>query len=556
MKFDVVVIGGGVNGTGIARDLALRGVKTALLEKRDISAGATGACSGMIHGGARYLLYDVPTTKLACLDSGYIQKIAPHLLFRIPFILPILKGNPLGGFMTDLVETYFEIYDRYVHLKNGRPHTRLTREEALRLDPRLTPGILGAVTMDEWGIDTFRLCLENAVSARENGAAIFNHTEAVDLAIEDGRARGVRIRVHLPEKREDFIEAKIVFVAVGPWTPAFLKKSGIDLKIRPGKGVHLIFDRRLSDTAVIFDTIDGRSVFVMPHESTSILGTTDDDFYGGPDNLTAPRDEIEYLLQAAERVLPAIRRARIIRTMCGVRPTVYEWGKVEDKLSREHAIHDHGRRDGVEGLFTMVGGKLASYRIMAEEAADAICEKLGHEAPCRTHEVPLPGGEAEFDPAELAREHGVPLYAARRLVYRHGTRAQRVLDLTRNDPSLKEPVCSCEPVLAAEVVYACREEMALKLSDVRRRTRLGAGPCQGMNCTFKAADLLARERGLTAEETLGEIYDFMRNRWKGVRPIVDGVQAAQEELSLGRALVSGGLAFHLRPEGVFEQWRR
>ncbi|MGH9896880.1 MAG: FAD-dependent oxidoreductase, partial [bacterium] len=170
MEFDLIVIGGGVNGCGIARDAAMRGLKTLLVEKNDFGSGTTGASSQMIHGGARYLLSSVKTTKTSSIDSGYIRRIAPHLLFRIPFLFPVLKQPPKSEWARKiyltLLETYFEAYDRYSKLKKGRPHTRLNPEEALSLEPELNPEMVGAVTFDEWGIDSFRLCIANVVSAR------------------------------------------------------------------------------------------------------------------------------------------------------------------------------------------------------------------------------------------------------------------------------------------------------------------------------------------------------------------------------------------------------
>src|SRR3989338_8527563 len=177
-RYDVIVIGGGVNGTGLARDCALRGFKTLLVEKSDFGGGTTGASSCLIHGGARYLLYDVHTTKVACLDSGYIQKIAPHLLFRIPFLYLVFKGEKPH---VDLLETFFEVYDRYSSLRNGKRHTRLSREEVLELEPGIVPHVSGAISFDEWAIDPYRLCVLNALSAKEASADIHNHEEVTSF---------------------------------------------------------------------------------------------------------------------------------------------------------------------------------------------------------------------------------------------------------------------------------------------------------------------------------------------------------------------------------------
>lgn len=528
--FQVVVIGGGVNGTGIARDLALRGVHTVLVEKNDLSSGTTGACSGMIHGGPRYLHSNVRTTRISCTDSGYIQKIAPHLLFRIPFMIPIPKTSPFPRIFLELMETYFEAYDHFIPLKRGKPHTRLTREEALALEPGITPDIIGAVTMDEWGIDVFRLCTLNALSASEAGAAIRTHTEVIDMLREGNRIRGVVVKDRLTGIEEK-IHADIVMNAAGPWLPGVARMAGARVKIRPGKGIHLIFDRRISNLAIFTFAIDGRQIFLMPHDNGTILGTTDDDYYGNLDHLEANQDEIEYLLEGIERVFPSIRKMRISRVMTGIRITLYAWGKNEDQLSREHEIIDHAVRDNLPGLVTITGGKLASYRLMSEEAADLLCGKLGVSSPCRTHLDPLPGGERLVNRDDLSGRYGIPPYLAERLIRRYGARVEDVLGLAENNPDRLSIVCRCEPVIDAEIRYAIRREWARTVADIRRRTRLGTGPCQGCRCTQRAALILAEELNLETREVRRHIREFLGERWRGKAPILAGDQLAQEELN-------------------------
>ena len=528
--FQVAVIGGGVNGTGIARDMALRGVKTILLEKNALSSGTTGACSGMIHGGPRYLHSNVHTTKISCIDSGYIQKIAPHLLFRIPFMIPIPKSSFFPRVFLELMETYFEAYDRFIPLKRGKPHTRLSREEALALEPGIIPDIVGAVTMDEWGIDVFRLCALNALSAAEAGAQIRTHTEVTDFLKEGNRIRGLVVKNTLTGNEEK-IFTDIVMNAAGPWLPRVAQMAGAEVRIRPGKGIHLIFDRRLSNLAIFTFAIDGRQIFLMPHDNGTILGTTDDDYYGNLDCLEANQDEIEYLLEGIERVFPSIRKARITRVMTGIRITLYEWGKNEDTLSREHKIIDHGAQHNLQGLVTIIGGKLASYRLMAEETADLICNSLGISVPCRTHTDPLPGGDRLINSVELSERYHIPPYLSDRLIRRYGSRVDEVLEGTDKDPRLLSVVCRCEPIIEAEIRYAVRREWACTLADVRRRTRLGTGPCQGCRCTQKAALILAEELKLEARQVRKHINEFLGERWRGKAPILSGDHLAQEELT-------------------------
>ncbi len=527
MKYDVAVIGGGVVGSGVARDAALRGLKTVLIEKKDLAGGTTGACMGMIHGGVRYLLYDYKTTKLSCIDAGYIANMAPFLIFRIPFLTPILKGDPIP---VDIYETFFEAYDRFVRLKSGKKHTRLNRDEALLIEPGLSRQVKAAVTLDEWGIDVFRLCVLNALSAAQAGASILNHHQVTEL-IKDmgGRIIGLKAKNMINGSFHE-IRCKMVVNAAGPWAPKIADLAGTSLKLRPGKGVNIFFEKRLSNVALTATAIDGRQIAMIPHENSTMLGCTDDDFYDDLDNLTVNRDEIEYLLQGMERVFPAIRQARMIRAMAGVRPTLYKWGPNEDKLSREHELFDHEKLDGAPGFVSIVGGKLATYRIMAQDTIDLVCRKLGVDERCTTHLVKLPGAETNVDIQALAKKYKISLYALKRMFSRHGAGILDILQIIEQDPTNAQMICNCEPVLKAEILHCIKHEYVLTLDDIRRRTRLGCGPCQGMGCAYKAGIILGEQLGWSWTEIRDEINRFLQERWKGRRPVLRGVQLNQEQL--------------------------
>lgn len=523
---DVIVIGGGINGTGVARDCALRGLKTLLIEKKDLCGGTSGASSGMIHGGLRYLLYDTQTTYLSSLDSGYIQNIAPFLMFRIPFLYLLKKGC---GPNIELLETFFEVYDRYAKLKRGKPHTRLTQNEVSEVEPGLSFDGRGAITFDEWGVDPYRLCVLNMKDAVWHGAKVMLHSEVLDFIYEPGKRKVIGVQVKANDHKRQNIYGKIVLNLSGPWIPKLCQKAGISLKLRPGKGIHLVFDRRISNIGFITETIDKRSVFLMPYQNTSIIGTTDDDFYGDPDQLDVTQDEVSYLMEAIEHVFPRIRDHRVISTYAGIRPTLYEWGKVEDELSREHKIFDH-EKDGVPGFITMAGGKLASYRLMSEELTDLVCKKLGVIQKCSTHEKQLPGSQKIFAAKELmdlAQKHQISAYALSRMHYRHGSKIEEILAMIKENPSWKRTVCASEPVMEAEVRYVIEKEWANSLDDIGRRTRLGWGGCQGMECVFPAANILKEMKG---NDPLVESESFLQKRWKSIAPYLEGVSIAQEEL--------------------------
>jgi len=532
----VLIVGGGINGAGIARDLALRGVRCALIEKREFGSGTSWASSGMIHGGLRYLQSDPEVTYHSCLDSGAIQRIAPHLVFRIPFVLPVFPEDPIGP---EIVEIGLEMYDRYQPLKNGRPHIRLSKREALRLEPELSEDIECAFTLDEWGVDAARLTALNALDAAAHGARLWCGSEVVAFVREpDGRIAGAVARdAHNGELRR--VEAALTINATGPWAPRVAELADVELKLRPSKGIHLVFERRISNLAVYARGVDGRDMFTFPHEQNSMAGTTDDDFYGDPDSIDVTRDEIAYVLEAMERSLPAIRRHRILHTTAGIRPTLFGFGVYESDLSRDYAVIDHGRRDGVPGLWSIVGGKLAAYRLMAEDLSDQVCGELGVREECRTATTPLPGGETGVDVKEISARFGASPPAVMRLAFRHGGRTARVLDETT--AAQPRTVCRCEPVLDRELVYVARREGLRTLQDCSLRVRLGVGPCQGARCAAHAAGLLAGCLGWTPIRTAHEIAAFAQTRWRAVQPALAGDQVAAMELHRFALLGGQGL---------------
>lgn len=538
-SYDLIVVGGGINGCGIARDAAMRGLKVLLVEKNDFASATSGANSQMIHGGVRYLLSDIHTTKTSCLDSGYIQKIASHLIFRIPFLFPILRkpGDSALAKKLELevLETFFEAYDRYTPLKNGKMHARLNREELLQLEPGLDPNVFGAISFDEWGLDSARLTFLNALSAYENGADVRNHTEVTQILRENNRVIGLKLKDTLTGNVDEVL-SRIVMNAAGPWVPKIAKMAGVEVKLRPAKGIHISFDRQFVNSAILAKAIDGRSIFLMPHHNETILGTTDDDYFGDPDDLSISEEEVEYLLEGIESVYPEIRQARMMRAWAGIRPTLYERGKYEDDLTREHEVFDHETRDNLAGFMSIAGGKLASYRLMSQEAVDKICKKLNHEGVCRTHLVPLPGSEQILNPQELAQKHQIPLYAMNSLLMRHGSRAREILEIVDSNLDHKNIICDCEPVLEAEIRYVIRKQWAKTLDDVKRRTRYSLGPCEGTRCLMPGARILAEELGLPAREVFSKAADFFQLKWDGRKVLLDRYQLQQEELQQAQFL--------------------
>ena len=522
---DVIVVGGGVTGAGVARDLALRGVSVLLLEKGDWGAGASGASTWMVHGGPRYLEFDRDTTRLSCEDAGHLVRTARHLVHRCVLLLPVL---PDGGPGIERLETAMEVYDRFQPLKDARPHMRLTGDEARRLEPGLSPAVTAAVTMEEWGVDPHRLTWANVLDAMRAGARALNHTE-VEALIRDGAAvAGVRYRA--PDGQRVEARARVVVNAAGPWASRVAAMAGAEVRLRPARGVHVVYDRRLSSFAISAEAIDGRSVVLVPHGGATLLGTTDDDHYGDLDALEVAPDEVDYLLQAAERVFPTIREHRPVRATAGVRPTLHAWRANEDDLSRRFEVIDHERAGGPPGLVTVAGGKLTLYRLMAERTADAVCARLGVRARGTTASRPLPGASGTPPQVrELSVEHGISALAAARLLGRHGAEAPDVLQDARRG----RLACRCEALTEAELVHAVRHEQVRTLADAFRRLGMAAGPCAGTACVQRAAEVIGHELGWSPAQRLEACRDYQVGAWRGRAPVLDRWGWAQEELAYG-----------------------
>lgn len=545
--YDVAIIGGGVNGTGVARDLALRGLKVVLFERNDLAFGASGNSSGMIHGGVRYLSSAPHVTEQSCRDSGYIQHIAPHLLFRMPFLMPV-KSSRQARVMFELIDAYFRAYDDYQPLKHGQPHCRLDPGELSRLEPGLRGSIVGGISFDEWGIDGARLCVLNALDAILHGGRVHVHTTVERVARTPGEDESGGAR-YLVEARDRTTQeriracARVVVNATGAWTTITAALGGLPqerVRVRPGKGIHVFIDRRVTNYGIVSETIDGRQIFLYPWQNMSVIGTTDDDYYGDLDDVHATSEEVRYLVQGVARVFPSVRAARAIGTWAGVRPTLYAYGPNEDALSREHEVVDHAG-DGAPGVYSMVGGKLASYRIFAQELSDLVARREFESAvPCSTHIRPLPGGESVPDALGMAERYAMTPVAVRRVVYRHGAIASRILERTARRPAEREVICPCEPVMEAEVRHVVREELACTVDDVARRTRLGLGACGGMRCAARCGQIVAEERGLSPSQGLVMAREFLVRQARTRVVAMGPEQARQEALALAHTRASLG----------------
>ena len=395
---DLVVVGGGVVGAGVARDAALRGLSVALVERGAPGGATTAASTHLIHGGVRYLLYDRLTTHASCWDSGHIVRVAGDLLTRLPIVWPVYRGHARG---LETVETLFEEYDRFQPMKYGRRHLRLTPEATLRVVPGLSPdGLLGSVVFDEWWVDAEGLARRTLESAVKAGATSHIGAPVESMIREGGRVAGVRAG-----GRE--LRGKVVVNAAGPWIDKVASLAGARMPLRLQKGTHLIYgDEALTPVGLLLEAVDReRYVFVVPSPLGTWVGPTDIAGPSDPDETRTTPDEVDYLTRSVKRYFSRWPE-RHDRTIVGSRPILGQPG-AEKLLSRDFEIFDHETRDGVPGLLTIGGGKMSDYRAMAEAAVDLASAKLNKGGPCRTHLVKLDGSPVADIPD--FREPSAPL---------------------------------------------------------------------------------------------------------------------------------------------------
>ncbi len=377
MSFDVVIIGGGITGAGILKAASELGLSAVLLEMDTPGNKTTAISSGLIHGGLRYLPYDRQTAKLCCLEGGILKTMAPELLCRQVFLWAVYKGQRFG---LDLVEALMEGYDELSVFKQGKAHVRLDREEALTVEPNLSPnGLEGAVSFDEWKVNPHELVRFNLEEARKRGAKIYVGARAVGFDFEGNRVRAVRVR-YKSDNREESVEGKVIINAAGPWAERvaqMAKARSVQFRFR--KGAHLIVKNCALNHGILFPEANGHYIGAYPRDGEIWIGPTDDPFDGDLDQITVTDSEVARLRQAAEQFLPHVDFENY-RTVVGVRPILYQ-RNLFGLLSRDHKVFDHDLVEGVGGLVSIAGGKMTAYRKMAEETLEVACRKLSRSGP-------------------------------------------------------------------------------------------------------------------------------------------------------------------------------
>lgn len=496
---DVLVVGGGIVGCGIARDASLRGLSVGLVEREDIGAGTTSRSTRLIHGGLRYLeLLDFGLVRADMREREILLRIAPHLVRPLPFLVP-MYGWPT--WKRDRLRLGMVLYDLLSYDKSLPWHRFFSREETLGTEPGLNPrGLQGAARYFDCQVEfPERLALANAVDAAEHGALVRTYTAVERFCREGNRVVGVEVR-DLGSDRRVVIRAGTVVNATGPWLDQSL--AGVeDLAqplLRTTKGVHLVMPHMTDNAILLMAERDSRVFFVVPWFGYSLVGTTDTDYPDDPTRAHVDETDVAYLLRETASALPNATNAPVYYGMAGVRALVRKEGVKEGQVSRKHAVRDHARTGGPAGLVSVLGGKITAYRDIAEEVTDVIVDRLGRRAKSHTARVALPGGDAKPDDVVSSLQtRGAALGLAeaqlRHLVDLYGSRARDVLMLAERNPRLAAPFCEHGPTIRAQATYAALDEGATTLADVLlRRAPIGLAACLGLDCLDVAADMVGQ----------------------------------------------------------------
>ena len=493
---EVLVIGGGATGAGVAWDAALRGFDVILVDRLDLAEGTSGRFHGLVHSGGRYVVKDAPAARECIGENRILRRIAADCI------------EDTGGLFVTTPWDDPEYADRFARacVETGVDCDELSVAVALRQEPRLNPKISRAFRVPDANIDIWKAVWAMAHGAEQRGARILPYHEVTAIRRDGDRVTGATVH-NVRAGADTEIEARVTVNASGAWAGRIAAMAGIEgVRVFPGRGIMIAMNHRLVNTVINRCQMPTDGDILVPIRTVSVIGTTDE-HTDDPDDHTVQRSEVDTMLDDGEKLVPGFRQARALRVWTGVRPLFEDAKSAETDtrdVTRAHALLDHRARDGIDGIVTITGGKATTYRLMAEETVDAVCDMLGRHTPCSTATQPLPGSEAG---------------ETYRLGERLARKERRLLD--------EQVICECELVSREKLERTLRRSGSTNLDDIRRRLRLGMGPCQGGFCIYRAIGLMHAGDGLSAEQADRSLLDFLQERWKGVWPILYGDQLRQ-----------------------------
>ena len=499
LSTDVLVIGGGATGAGVAWDAALRGYDVVLVDRFDLAEGTSGRFHGLLHSGGRYAVKDPHAADECVRENRILRNIASDCI------------EDIGGFFVTTPWDDPEYADKFAQgcRATGVDCEEIDPSQAFREEPRLNPSISRVFRVPDGNIDVWKTVWAMARGAQERGARVLPYHAVVGIHRTGDQVTGARLRGHATGEEVD-VEARVTVNASGAWAGQVAEMAGIEgVRVLPGRGIMIAMNHRIVNTCINRCQMPTDGDIIVPIRTVCVIGTTDE-HTEDPDDHHVPPAEVDQMLEDGEKLVPGFRQARALRVWTGVRP-LFEDAKASDTQTRDvtraHALLDHAERDGVTGFVTITGGKLTTFRLMAEDTMTAVSRHLGEDRPCLTKTEPLPGSE----------DHATYVLGER---------------LERKEKHLADEqlICECELVPRWKLEEAIRRRATTNLDDIRRLLRLGMGPCQGGFCIYRAAGILHGLDGLSAEQADESLLAFLKERWKGTWPILYGDQLRQTRL--------------------------
>ncbi len=518
-KYDVIIIGGGATGAGTLRDCSLRGLKAVLVERSDIATGATGRNHGLLHSGARYAVTDQESARECIGENQILRRIASHCVDETDGFFISLPGDDLS-FQSQFVSSC---------LQAGINAQVYDPKEALALEPSMNPEVIGAVRVPDGSIDPFRLTASNIQDAKSHGATVLTYHQVMGLIIEQDRVTGVHVLNCKTGEKFD-LHAPIVVNAGGIWGAHIAENAGIKISMFPAKGALLIYGHRVNKIVLNRCRKPSDADILVPGDTICLIGTTSTKVpFEEVDDMHVLPSEVEILRKGAADLAPILEQTRILRCYAGVRPLVASDDDPSGRsVSRGIVLFDHEKRDGMKGFMTITGGKLMTYRLMAEKATDLVCEKLGVDKKCETARIKLPGSREDKETI-MKKVYSMPVSIQQSMIYRHGDMAEK---MSNNDSAINNSlVCECEEVSSGEVNYAIDHMDVNNLIDLRRRTRVGMGTCQGELCACRASGILGKKKFKCSKRAKEDLALFLNERWKGIYPIAWGDSLRESQYS-------------------------
>ncbi len=519
-EYQVVIIGGGATGVGILRDLSMRGIKALLLEQGGLAHGTSSRFHGLLHSGARYVMGDMESARECIEENILLRKMCKQCVEETEGFFVQTPEDP-----SDYVKPWLEAC-----AQAGIETTEIDVKQARKLEPNLASDIQKVFRVPDSSIDGFRLVWHNAAVSRDYGSNFLTYHKVTAIETANGKVEGVHV-INEINKEEFFIPCQYVVNAAGAWCGEIAHMAGLDVPVSPDRGTLIVFNYRFTSRVInrLHKSSDG-DIFV-PHGSVTILGTTSSPAKS-PSDTRPTSDEVLRLLEIGKPLFPDINNYRILRAFAGTRP-LYTPSNVSGRsASRNFNIVDHNE-EGLFGLGSIFGGKLTTYRLMAEKMSDLVCKHLNVQKSCRTAIEPLIN-EADDKTRAKAKNffsgQGVHLVEERL-----GNAFTDVVEkLEEKNGKKNDLLCECEMVSTEEVMHVAQDEATHSLTDIRLRTRLGMGTCQGLFCSLRTIGTLTERNIPFKLKATENLSSFLNERWKGLRPALWGMQL--KELELGRAI--------------------